>query len=131
MISEAQLRRRLALREIEPKRLTMAEAAKIIGVSVPTMRRWRQLGFGPAPWRVGLRLLHYTEQEVLHYLERIADGDPKTTRHEQSWDPKTFRLLNEPEQPADPSSGVAESQAEAEAEAEIERYRKAGMLGDD
>lgn len=94
MISEAQLRSKVLGREIDPEWIDWEEAAKLIGVSAATMRRWRCVGIGPCPHRLGKRTIRFSRPEVIHYIKRIAEGD-QSSRFEQRWDPDSFMLLTD------------------------------------
>ena len=62
-------------REIDPADfITIAEAAKLIGVSLPTMRRWDETGKFPARRHPinGYRL--YLRADVMKLRKQIVDG---------------------------------------------------------
>ena len=54
--------------------LTIVEAARVLRVSVATMRYWRQTGYGPRSFKVG-RHVRYWECEVRFWLEQLG-GKP-------------------------------------------------------
>ncbi|EGE43205.1 helix-turn-helix domain-containing protein [Streptomyces sp. SID4928] len=49
------------------QKLTKAQAAELLDISVRTLERWGRAGFGPRPQRHGPRLVRYDEAEVLRY----------------------------------------------------------------
>jgi predicted DNA-binding transcriptional regulator AlpA len=51
--------------------LGSAEAAEMLGVSVPTLAGWRHTGFGPLHLKVG-RLVKYLETDLRDWLRTRA-----------------------------------------------------------
>ncbi len=49
--------------------LTREEAAERCRVSTWTLMRWRRLGIGPKPMRVGPRFIRYSAAEVDRWLD--------------------------------------------------------------
>ncbi|MFE5852519.1 helix-turn-helix transcriptional regulator [Streptomyces sp. NPDC056500] len=49
------------------QKLTKAQAAQLLGISVRTLERWGRAGFGPRPQKHGPRLIRYDQAEVLEY----------------------------------------------------------------
>jgi len=55
-----------------------AQAAEILNVSPATLRSWRLRGYGPAYYKLGLRLVRYKRAEIVAWLEtNLADGSVK------------------------------------------------------
>ena len=50
------------------QRLTSVEAAKIIGVSVCTLRNWRHQRKGPTFYQISRSLIFYARSDVNHWL---------------------------------------------------------------
>lgn len=48
-------------------KLTKAQTAELLDISVRTLERWGRAGFGPKPQKHGPRLVRYDEDEVLVY----------------------------------------------------------------
>jgi excisionase family DNA binding protein len=67
--------RRRSSRETSPADLlTIAEAAKLLGVSQPTLRRWDELGKFPARRHPINGYRRWTRGEVLDLRRRIIEG---------------------------------------------------------
>lgn len=49
------------------QKLTKAQTAELLDISVRTLERWGRAGFGPKPQKHGPRLVRYDEDEVLVY----------------------------------------------------------------
>lgn len=49
------------------QKLTKAQTAELLDISVRTLERWGRAGFGPRPQKHGPRLVRYDEDEVLAY----------------------------------------------------------------
>lgn len=49
--------------------LTSSQAAKLLGVELRTLMRWRKKGFGPSAIRFGMRNHKYSRAEILIWLE--------------------------------------------------------------
>ncbi len=65
-----------ASQESFPKLLNDHEVAARVGVSVATVRRWRQLGTGPLYLKIGA-LARYRLQDIHDWLDsRPTGGDP-------------------------------------------------------
>ena len=50
--------------------LTEVEAARALGLAVTTLRRWRQLGRGPAWHKIGPAAVRYDATELRDYIKR-------------------------------------------------------------
>jgi excisionase family DNA binding protein len=48
--------------------ITTEEAAKYLGISVPTLKRWRAENIGPPYQRIGPKLIRYKESELDRWL---------------------------------------------------------------
>lgn len=59
--------------------LGSAEAAEMLGVSVPTLAGWRHTGFGPLHHKVG-RLVKYLETDLRDWLRTRARTSTGTSR---------------------------------------------------
>jgi excisionase family DNA binding protein len=55
--------------------ITIAEAAKLLGVSQPTLRRWDELGKFKARRHPMNSYRMYLREEVLRLRQRIVDGE--------------------------------------------------------
>ena len=44
------------------------EAARYLGVSIPTLKRWRAESIGPPYQRIGPKLIRYSEKELDAWL---------------------------------------------------------------
>lgn len=65
-----------ARRQLEPADLiTIAEAAKLLGVSLPTMRRWDESGKFPARRHPMNAYRMYTRDEVMKLRKKIVEGE--------------------------------------------------------
>jgi excisionase family DNA binding protein len=65
-----------ARRQLEPADLiTIAEAAKLLGVSLPTMRRWDESGKFPARRHPINSYRMYTRDEVMKLRKKIVEGE--------------------------------------------------------
>jgi hypothetical protein len=53
---------------LEAKRLTPAEVARYLDVSVATLANWRSVGRGPTPMRLGRRVWYFAE-DVEQFLQ--------------------------------------------------------------
>ena len=53
---------------VEDELLTTAEVAAALRAPVSTVRYWRHIGFGPASFRLGRRVV-YRRQEVARWLD--------------------------------------------------------------
>ncbi len=63
-------------REIEPADLiTIAEAAKLLGVSQPTMRRWDEIGKFRARRHPINSYRLYVREDVMRLRKRIVEGE--------------------------------------------------------
>ncbi len=64
--------------------LRPSAAAKLLGVSVPTLYRWVKNGTFPAPRRLGPRVSAWLRREIEEYLESLpAIDEPETVaRHD-------------------------------------------------
>lgn len=62
-------------RQLEPADLmTIAEAVKLLGVSLPTMRRWDESGKVPARRHPIIGYLMYARAEVMKLRREIVEG---------------------------------------------------------
>ncbi|MGW1503748.1 helix-turn-helix transcriptional regulator [Streptomyces mirabilis] len=52
------------------QKLTKAQTAELLDISVRTLERWGRAGFGPKPQKHGPRLVRYDEDEVLAYRRK-------------------------------------------------------------
>jgi len=50
--------------------LTMADVAKRYHTTIPAVRQWRHVGYGPASFKVGARVL-YTEDALLRFEKNL------------------------------------------------------------
>jgi excisionase family DNA binding protein len=55
--------------------ITIAEAAKLLGVSQPTLRRWDELGKFPARRHPINSYRQYLRDDVLKLRKRIVEGE--------------------------------------------------------
>ena len=55
-------------RSVDHELLTTAEVAATLRAPVSTVRYWRHIGFGPASFRLGRRVV-YRRQEVARWLD--------------------------------------------------------------
>ncbi|HEY4014311.1 MAG TPA: helix-turn-helix domain-containing protein [Polyangiaceae bacterium] len=63
-------------REVEPADLmTIAEAAKLLGVSQPTLRRWDETGKFPARRHPINSYRMYLRDDVMKLRKRIVEGE--------------------------------------------------------
>lgn len=54
--------------------LTITEAADLLRTPVATLRYWRNIGYGPASFRIG-RGVRYWHHEILHWLHQQSGHD--------------------------------------------------------
>lgn len=73
-MSESVLR---ALEEAVSELLKESGAGRVIGVKSNTLRKWRQLGIGPAYIRLSNRCVRYKREDLLAFLEsrRVTPGN--------------------------------------------------------
>lgn len=65
--------------------LSKDQTAEELGVSVRTLARWSELGFGPAPCRLG-RHVFYTDESVRSWIDRqVMAGEKIHAQREQAW----------------------------------------------
>jgi hypothetical protein len=63
-------------RQVTPLALGERQAAEKIAVRANTLRKWRQLGIGPAYVRVSRRCIRYRVDAIEHFL-REREVDPQ------------------------------------------------------
>ena len=56
------------LQSTPPELLTAADVAKLCGVSVKTIGRWRRLGILPEPRKLGPKAHRYARDEILAWI---------------------------------------------------------------
>ena len=61
---------------VEERKFAERDAARILGVSVRTLQRWRLEGRGPSFCRLGEKAIRYCEGDLLGFLEtgRVVHG---------------------------------------------------------
>lgn len=58
------------------KLLTPQETAKVLQVSVATLRDWRRKGKGPAASKISGRTIRYSETVIKDWLESVRRTQP-------------------------------------------------------
>ena len=53
------------------KLLTPKETAKILQISMATLRVWRKTGKGPPPVRLSRRTIRYSPESIKEYCEQV------------------------------------------------------------
>ena len=60
--------------ETQQHLLKASETAELVRMHVDTLKKWRRLGIGPKPTRVGSRAIRYERSEVERWLR--SNGRP-------------------------------------------------------
>jgi len=55
--------------------MSTKETAYQLGVTVGTMFNWRQLGYGPAWFRLGPRIIRYRVSDIEEWEDRLRNAE--------------------------------------------------------
>ena len=61
--------------EMSTKLMNTDEVAEHLSITIQTLFRWRQKGYGPAWMRIGPRIIRHKMSDVVEWEDRLRDAE--------------------------------------------------------